>query len=403
MALVYDANGFNVTATGILANGATSKTLDMGEGTWTVSGNIQLSSGMTFTPSTSTVTVNETSTIKTGGKAFSGFTFGATKTYTLGDDLNVDGTLTIGSGFTATVNSNSIKASAGITLGNETSVLAGSATLLYDGTGTLTGNSGTISTNWTINTGGTLTLSGIIKYDTGTLTYTAGTVDAGTSTLSIVGSCTLNTDGIDWYTIAQTNGIVVTLTSDITITNDVTSPGASGFSYTWNGYTMHIKGDYNGGGTNTTFTLFGTTTYKVDGSGDQLLNINTRGVGTRYIQNPFIIESTGGTVTMDSEYDEHIDFRGGFTYVSGTVDWTTHGITAYFGATQNVDSGTMSFYKVNIYAGTVTLTGNMIVGNTLTINASSTLALGSNTLMLKGDFINNGTFTPGTGKVVVTS
>src|SRR3990167_5202097 len=102
-AVFFDANSGVGTATVNVAATALSLdctgytgTLTLGAGL-TVSGSVTLVAGMTFTPSTYTVTIDATATITTGGKEFQGLTLNkAAGTFTLGSDVTVNGTLTVG-------------------------------------------------------------------------------------------------------------------------------------------------------------------------------------------------------------------------------------------------------------------------------------------------------------------
>jgi uncharacterized Zn-binding protein involved in type VI secretion len=96
--------------------------------------------------------------------------------------------------------------------------------IILSGTGTWSG-SGTILNNLTINTAGTVTISGTVAYRAGTLTYTAGTVVTTSSTLNIVGTCTLDTNGINWNNVIITTG---TITNNSLLTCSALTLAASG-------------------------------------------------------------------------------------------------------------------------------------------------------------------------------
>jgi hypothetical protein len=117
-----------------------------------------------------------------------------------GDNLIINGDLTFSG------------ASTNVTTGTTNIVLAGTGTWSQVGTGAW-------RNNLTINTTGTITLGTTIRYNTGTITYTSGTVITTGSTLNIVLSTTLNTDGIIWNGITLSgNTTVITLGSDLTLT-----------------------------------------------------------------------------------------------------------------------------------------------------------------------------------------
>ena len=88
-------------------------TFDHSSNTLTVSGNVTLVAGMTYTKGTGTWFIGATSTFTSGGKSVNNLQFDdATMTITLGDDATIDGTTTFGTDntgvFTITVNSNNL-------------------------------------------------------------------------------------------------------------------------------------------------------------------------------------------------------------------------------------------------------------------------------------------------------
>src|SRR3990167_7660905 len=202
-AVFFDANSGVGTATVNVAATALSLdctgytgTLTLGAGL-TVSGSVTLVAGMTFTPSTYTVTIDATATITTGGKEFQGLTLNkAAGTFTLGSDVTVNGTLTVGNA------SDVCTITGAFTIYAKGDVVVGSATL-YPPSGA-PANTATLSISGSVNqsvtigspsvsyvsklnvviasTGGTVTFAAGTHYLNGSFTKTSGTVDFTTNT-----------------------------------------------------------------------------------------------------------------------------------------------------------------------------------------------------------------------------
>lgn len=154
----------------------------------------------------------------------------ASTTLTLNDNITVQDLhrITTGSN-TLAINNNTLTI-----LGNFSftstgiAVSSGTATIILGGNGvwSQTGT-GPWRNNLIINTSGTITISGNVYYDSGTLTYISGDVNAYSSTLNIGALTNLNTFGIVWGTISQTQGGVITLLSDLYVENIISSPTAT--------------------------------------------------------------------------------------------------------------------------------------------------------------------------------
>lgn len=253
---------------------------------------------------------------------------GNPKTITLNDDLTVNGSfyiVTAGGAGAITWNGHQVNAKGDIYWGDG-HVISGTTDFYINGSSqTFTGaarSAGGITNNLIINCG-TLNLVSFIPYYTGTITYTSGTINAGTSTLLILGSCTLNTNGIDWYNItASVNSTVVTLSSDLTCTNDFTSLGDS-ITVTFNNNNIYVEGDVNlTGATQSNNTLAGTSNFIISGSLDQ--NIKVRGSYGHTISMPVFVNKSGGTLTMvGSQFPlyAYCGFSNGFEIQNGNIDF----------------------------------------------------------------------------------
>lgn len=154
------------------------------------------------------ITISAASTITSGGKTFpNGVTFSGTNTKTLSGDWTISGTLT--SSGTTVINSGILNIGGGFT--NNSGACSGTTLLNFNGTGTWAGSQ-LLSNSVTINTASTITLSSLgISYSTGTITYISGTIVNTSNVLTLNGSATLNTNGMNW------NSITISITSTITI------------------------------------------------------------------------------------------------------------------------------------------------------------------------------------------
>ncbi|MFA6524622.1 MAG: hypothetical protein WC264_03955 [Candidatus Paceibacterota bacterium] len=308
----------------------------------TVSGNITLGASMNVSGTVAMI-ASATANLTSNGKTWpAGFIFtGTSQTFTLIDDWNVDGLLTLAGTTAQTINGFTIYAGGGLTSG--TVAVTGTTNLVLNGTGTWTGG-GYINLNLTINTAGTITLAGggnFCRKGTGTLTYTAGTIiDTG-------------------ITLAFSSGATLTLAG-----------------YTWNNISL--------GGAPTTYTLTNaitTTTLTLSGSGNPVIN------GQSIHATDLIVSSTGingGTTTID---------------VSGT--WSNSS-TGY--VTNDLTLNTGSTISGNVYyrLGTLTVSAGAsitVTSSTLTLGAGAIGAI----LNLNGLTLNNLAINSTSGSISLTS
>ena len=225
-------------------------TINAGQ-TLTVSGNITLSTGMTYATTSGSLVINASGTLKSNGKVVnSNFTFGGTsQTYTIGGGNNwiVSGTLVFSGTTGITINtttSEQVEARGSFT---PTTTTIGTVTLLFSGTGTINSATGVIGINIVINTSGTITFNNTqIYFGNITFTTTAGTINAGTGTVYLKVSgvtlnaplCTfynlqINPSSIGNFTVNNNNTLAVSNIFSITnsfATYTVTFAGTNGFS-----------------------------------------------------------------------------------------------------------------------------------------------------------------------------
>lgn len=390
----------------------TAGTVDAGTSTLSIAGsctlntdgidwyNITHSATNTCTLS-SALTSTNTHTF-TGATTFSGaynitakdVTLNGNVTHTLSGNIDASGNLAIST--SAVINGAfELQVAGNVTCATST-LLTGTATLVCDGTGNVTGSTGNtgFGINWEIDTAGTITLvNRILFYNSKTFTYTTGTVDAGTSTFAVIGSVTLDTDGIDFYDYEQVTNGTVTLLSDLSIDHAFNLVDSS----TMNGaFNIKSSGSLTVSGTK---ILSGTATLLLDGTGTVTANA---GANTGFGLNVTI--NTAGTVTLAGT----ITFYGGKTwlYTTGTVDAGTSTLSMNNAVTLN--SNGMSWYAIDFGANlTLTLGSNLTFTNNwnaanknVTLSGNYALIANGTSTMKAGTGLSMYNFTINAGKTV---
>src|SRR3990167_2638708 len=276
----FDANGQNLLFKSFDASGSSTKTLLMGEGTWTITptaaGTLNLNgANLTYDKETSTVdsqSAGTTITMKSGVEFYKlTFTITGHDTLTLGSDIvvNNDFNATAAAGFNLTVNSNTMTLKGNVTTEISMGKLLGTTAIVLGGTGTVTLTK-KIDNDITINTAGTVTFANSTHLFGGNFTYTAGTVVTGTSTVSFDGGKNVNSGTIGWnnFTTTADTG-TVTLTGNLDVNAILTI--SSGSTLSCGSNTINLAGNFTRTGTFTagtstiifdgTSTVAGTTTF----------------------------------------------------------------------------------------------------------------------------------------------
>ena len=226
---------------GITNNGGTAVgtcIIKLGGGTWTgssvnpirnpfqfvgdctVSGNVAFNnntmtwiSGIITTVSSTLNVQSAATTLNTSGMTWGNARFTSAVTHTLTSNLNLSGTLVLGTTTgTTTINGSTINVGGGITMGGTTTIIAGTTNIKITG-GTITGIS-TTTLRLPLEIAGNVTISDSadFRYNTGTLTYTSGKVTTTGSTLLIALATTLiNMDKIAWNIVTVTAGVTLTM------------------------------------------------------------------------------------------------------------------------------------------------------------------------------------------------
>ena len=344
----------------------------------------------------------------------------ATHTLSIGNQsLTVNGDISLSNG--------SANRAIGLTLGTGTLTITGSiyasggASITYSGAGNINlakdfnytggafvGGTGT----FTYNGSHAQIVAGGITYNNLVFNKTAGVAVMSTAS-TINGNLTLLTGGT-----FRTNA-AATILGDVTIN--------SGTTLNPNGNTLTVGGNWIRSGTY--ISSLGTVIF--NGTGNQSIAVTTF--------NNFVINKASGVASISG----NLIIDGDLTVSSGILDLQTFtanrsvvGGTLILGAGGTMRLGGVSNFPINFninnissastveYNGVVsqnigqiafgnltisnggglakTLTGATGVLGNLTINNASILSSGSHTLTVQGDFLNFGTFTSGTGTVVLS-
>ncbi len=376
--------------------GGQQTVLSMGGGTWTVSGDFNLSAIVTAS-STGTLVMNGTSkTLTTNGQSLSNVTLSGTislasATHTITGALTLSGTVT-----------------------------ANSSTILMSGTANLIGGGNTLN-NLTINgtnntvslitsdlsVSGTLTIGGAADGNNDTLDIGAGRTLTSTSsgTVTLVGSGTDSITGSGTLDIKNGNlGALGTISAPVQYDDAAVTVTARNY-----GNNLLFKA----AGTSRTFTL-GSGTFTISGN----LNLNASGAGdvavTGASNNPTVnltgnlgfvgggggaqsITSGSGTWTVGGD----IDFTGGvYTASSGNTVTMT-------GSGKSITSASNALVNFIVSGGTITQVGALAATGTFQLTSSGTFTQAANSdLTLTGDTVqldSGTTFTKasGTGTLIM--
>lgn len=267
-----------------------------------VSGSVTLGSGMSFAGS-STLVVIAAATLTANGKTCGvPLAISTTGTVTLADAWTVSGLLSLTS--TGLINGFSLTAQAGQTTNGNTSA-SSTTTLTLSGTGTVTW-SATHRLATTINTAGTITFATGSQLLGCNLTYTAGTVVTTSVTLTCSTAVTLDTNGITWNAVTLSGSVTMTLGSNMLATGLVTIGSGSG-ALVLNGFQLTCRGGLTYGSSG---IASGTTVYLID----ETCTLQNSSTGT--LTNPLTINAPGKTVSVTSGFRCDL---GKTTYTAGTV------------------------------------------------------------------------------------
>lgn len=377
----------------------------------TTTGNITLSSGMTFTPNTSTWVLGCNGVaLASNGKSFYKLNLQTTGTLTLTDPCSVTNTLTIVTGV-ITLAGNDITCG-GLTQ-STTSVILGARTINLTG-GTWSGGTsgGYVGTNLTIT--GNVTISGNVYYGQRTLSATGATLTTTGSTLNFASSSCVFTDATNtWNNInLSNNSLTVTLSQPTTISGNLSV--ATGLTLTLAGNDIAVGGNLTCTGTGIiqgqTITMTGASGTATWSSGGGKINSNLiflGGANTITVtgnvyfggSNTPTLTYTSGTMALAGST---LNIAGSCTFTDATNTWVNinGSATATLTLSQNTTiSGNLTCTSGNLILayrnitidGNLTVSGTSIVAQTITMTGASGTAtwsgsgyVGSNLTFLGG-------------------
>ena len=398
--VIFDAGSFDCTVNSINRNCASInftgyiKTIQMSFNI-TVSGNITFGSNMLVHASGSGAMIcSATSTITTNGFVWpNAFNFGVTgisQTYTLADNMEVNGLVTCvgttaltinGAAFTLTCNGGLVC----------TTATSGTATIRLRG-----GNwSGTCNNTLNLDSTGTITLTGNIGRSSGTLTWVAGTIiNSGSHSLSYGGGSINVGNNILWNNITLGNSAAVTLVNDLHAAGTLiygNGGGANGAAYKI--YCNSLQHNNN------TNNIIGTATIHFSGGGIGTWFSSSTSVA---FAQPVVINKSGGTLTIhDGRIHGTLTGTTSLMHTAGTVIC----LGTYRSYNSTLTTNGMTFNNVSFgAAGTavaVTLGNDMDIAGNLTITSTAGLTINNNQINLSGSFINNITATSSGGTTII--
>jgi hypothetical protein len=244
--------------------------------------------------------------------------------------------------------------------------------------------------------------------DNGSPLVVNGTFAAGTSTVDFTGSGAQNIPALTYYNLSTSTGDIKALQGNTTVSNVLTinanttlEAGANTLNLPANGTPLVLSGTFSAG----------TSTVNFNGSGAQNIvgasyyNLNTSTGDTKTLLGNTTVENilsvNPGTTLAPGANTLILSGNGTPLVISGTFSAGTSTVDFNGSGAQNIPA--LTYYNLNTSTGgSKTMQGLTTVTNVLTIDASSTLDAGSNTLNLSGTgtpLVVNGTFTEGTSTV----
>jgi fibronectin-binding autotransporter adhesin len=360
------------------------------------------------------LTINGGGTLTTG--AISGqWGAGLTHTINVGDEtLTVNGNMLLSDGVSGHVIDLNVNAGTVTVTGSITQ--SGGANITFTDAGNLNVGGNFMYTSGVFTPGpGTVTYNGTLLQTIAGITYNNLTINKSSgiatknNTGTIVGNVTVAAGELD-INIATTISGNVSIASGATINGDGVTTSVAG-NWTNNGTFISASGtiEFNGTGAQqvsaSTFNNF--TVNK--SSGTLTLNGNISVNGNLTI--------AAGTVSMAGFTANRSLLGGVFSMSNGTSlsltgsnfpsNYSTYSLgssstVTYSGSSVQTVSGVTYGHLVlsNGSGNAKTLSGSVTVGGDLTINSGATLDAGAQTITLSGNWNNSGTFTPSTGTVV---
>lgn len=431
----FTTTGFHVTTTGsvtssgsIVMGGANSlsigRDLDLQNGGTLTAGNgtILFSTSTTALAThnlfaTGTVSFNNLVIAEPGGSSAHNLTvpsLGVT-----GNVINILGNWTLVGDFFATTHIATITVTGTTSLGTSTSLQRPGGATIFNSTttnaGTIGGSSGTFTFNGDLVNTGNLTLG---STDAGTWTINKQFTNSGSGTIANSGaSSTFIFSGtvsqampvdLTYYNLTVSSTAQATLAGNVTTTNNFTLTG--GNLSTSAAVVIDVFGD---------FVVTSGTMSAVTQGQLRFLGSDNQSIGA-VASNPhvMVINKTAGTATFTNSDHSLFALRvengtlnagtatttiaGGLTtpfLLAGGTFLNGGGTVQYSATTGDVASTTYNNLVFSSSGGAVshTINASTTVSGTLSLDANSTLAIGTQTLNAPGTIMNNGTITISSG------
>lgn len=345
----------------------------------TYSGSITYLSGV-ITTTGSSLNLQFNTTLNTNGVIWNniGSVSGA-KTITLTSNLSMIGVFTVS--LTTTINTSvgaTWTTSGGISVGAARTLSGTAKIVLTGGTWSAGGSGSSISNN--LDIAGNITIGAVTAYTTGVLTYVSGTVTFTGGVFYIVGSCTLNTNGLVWENLNFNVASTVTLTSNLAASTVYVNQTVTLNKTT--SETLTISGGFSviGG------FMFGTA--------DIYLTGGTWSGPSQTRNNVFI----QGNVTFGAS----VVYQGGtMTYVSGTV--TTTGSTLTLSSTCTLNTNGIVWNNLTIVnnLGVITFTSNFTCTGLINNTGQTTFNTPNSSTVTTSGGLTNGNALSGTAKIIL--
>jgi fibronectin-binding autotransporter adhesin len=390
--------------------------LDLGGGTYSQLGTLQLNSSGNFTELVLDGNVTLTGGTVTLSNNTQNYIFGQISSDTLTNQETIQGAGQIGHGQMTLVNSGTINsnASSGITIQANGGVT---------NTGTLEATSGAtlaLSSTGIVNNAG-----GTIAANTGTVQVTSSTVTGGTITLTGASLLQLNTGVVHGGTVTNSATGTIEIASGTNVLGGTINNSAGGILKLDNNTTLNLEGgtysqlgavQLNSSGNFTELVLNGDVTLS---GGTVTLSNNSQNyifgqISSDTLTNQETIQGGGqighgqmtlvnsGTINSNGSSGITIQASGGVTN-TGTLEATsgatlalTSSVVNNAGGTISANTGTIQVNSSTVAGGTIALTGasalqlnsSTIHGGTITNSSTGTIEIASGTNVLGGT-INN--------------
>lgn len=391
---------------------SSSDIVDLGTATFgnqpTISSSVTVKSIIFGSGKAVTLTLTNGGSLTTLGDLNGNWTGNATHAIEVNSQaLTVNGSISLSDGTSGHAIDLNIGSGTVTTLG--TLIQTGEADINFNGSGTLNIHNDFNYSGGTFSAGsGTVFYSGTANQAIASVNYNNLVIDKATGladindTVNIAGDLVISSGQLDNFSTTSVAG-------DVTI-----DAGATVINHD----NLHVQGNWNNNGT---YTGTGSSIF-FDGTGTQNISASTfnnfyinKPSGTAYLTGNVVITSDvyliSGILDLQT-YNFNRNILGGQTTHEDAAtlmigannpprNFSNHvigGTTIFYGSTAQFINFSGITFKHLIFRGTglKSLQQNMIVTGDLTIENGASFSAGSSNFILRGNWINNGTFIPGT-------